>query len=723
MCNAPIVIARGGFSGLFPDSSQFAYQFAVSTSLLDVVLFCDLQLTKDGTGICRSDLRLDNSTNIATVYPRQQKSYAVNGETIRGWFSIDFTADQLFTNVSLLQNIFSRSSMFDGSLPIMTVDDVTGLRPPQFWLNVQYNTFYKQHKLDVTSYVQKASNFVGINYISSPEIGFLKSLNGKIRKGKTKLIFRFPEQDSIEPTTNQKYSSLLNDFATIKSFATGILVPKSYIWPVGPDQYLQPHTTLVAEAHENGLEIFAYGFANDAPASYNYSYDPTTEYLNFIDNSEFSVDGVLTDFPSTASESIACLAHNKNNSASIKGRPLIITHNGASGVFAGCTDLAYQQAVQDGADVIDCSVQMSKDGVAFCLNSADLASDTTVMATFMSRATTVPEIQKNNGVFSFDLTWTEIQSLKPMLTSPISETGLARNPANKNSGKFMKLSDFLDFAKDKNVLGLLINIENAAYLASKKGLDIVSAVITSLDKASYDNQTTQRVLIQSDDTSVLSEFKRFQAYERVLSIDEAISDAKGPAVEEVKVFAEAVRVGRSSVVSSAGFFLSGFTDVVERMHGANVSVYVSVLRNEFTAIAFDFFSDPVVEIATYVGGLGVNGLVTEFPATASAYFRSPCADVNADLPYTILPAQPGSLLALAPSEALPPAEPPAPVLTVADVVDPPLPPVAEQSESLAPNAAPASGPRPSGSVKNGGNIWLGVVVAAAVAFIQSLSCH
>lgn len=77
--------------------------------------------------------------------------------------------------------------------------------------------------------------------------------------------------------------------------------------------------------------------------------------------------------------------------------------------------LAYQQAVDDGADVIDCSVQMSKDGVAFCSDSADLASATTAMATFLSRAATIPEIQSAKGIFSFDLSWSEIQTLQRKL--------------------------------------------------------------------------------------------------------------------------------------------------------------------------------------------------------------------------------------------------------------------------------------------------------------------
>lgn len=94
------------------------------------------------------------------------------------------------------------------------------------------------------------------------------------------------------------------------------------------------------------------------------------------------------------------------------GRALIISSNGASGVYPGSTDLAYQQAVTDGTDIIDCSVQMTKDGVAFCCDTADLTKSTNAATKFMSRASSVPEIQQGNGVFSFDLTWSEVQTLQ-----------------------------------------------------------------------------------------------------------------------------------------------------------------------------------------------------------------------------------------------------------------------------------------------------------------------
>lgn len=101
-----------------------------------------------------------------------------------------------------------------------------------------------------------------------------------------------------------------------------------------------------------------------------------------------------------------------NNLISSCIKALIISHDGASGDYPGSSDLAYQKAIDDGADIIDCSVQLSKDGVAFCLPSVDLTGTTTAASAFLDRSTKIPEIQDKNGIFSFDLTWSEIQLLK-----------------------------------------------------------------------------------------------------------------------------------------------------------------------------------------------------------------------------------------------------------------------------------------------------------------------
>lgn len=158
---------------MFPDSSRFAYEFLAQVSLPDTIYYCDLQLTKDGVGFCQTELKLDNSTNVADLFPQGEKTYNVNGKDVRGWFSIDYIADDLLPNatcksifslvvhtlrkvllqnefqvlkpfwflslsLAAIQNVLTRPNAFDGQ-PMLLVEDVTGITkpPPKVWLNVQ----------------------------------------------------------------------------------------------------------------------------------------------------------------------------------------------------------------------------------------------------------------------------------------------------------------------------------------------------------------------------------------------------------------------------------------------------------------------------------------------------------------------------------------------------------------------------------------------------------
>lgn len=173
---------------------------------------------------------------------------------------------------------------------------------------LQNAAFYTQQGLKVVDIVLDMLRvYPAIEIVSSPDIGFLKGISGKTNKA-TKVIFQLLQSNDIEPLTKKPYGTVVKDLAAIKLFASGIMVPKEYIWPVKPDKYLGLPTTLVADAHKSGLEVFASGFANDYFSSYNYNYDPTAEYLQFIDHGD-SVDGVVTDFPTTASNAIGEMAN------------------------------------------------------------------------------------------------------------------------------------------------------------------------------------------------------------------------------------------------------------------------------------------------------------------------------------------------------------------------------------------------------------------------------
>jgi glycerophosphoryl diester phosphodiesterase len=171
---------------------------------------------------------------------------------------------------------------------------------------MQHDTFYKNHNLSVEKFLLSLSTKgVSINYISSPNVDFLRRVRSKTSFKKTVTIFRFLEKYKIEPTTNKTYGALLKNLKFIRTFASGILVPKGYIWPVDSQLYLQQHTSLVADAHKQRLKVFVSDLVNDVTFSYNFSYDPMAECLSFIDNGNFSVDGILSDFPVTPTAAIS----------------------------------------------------------------------------------------------------------------------------------------------------------------------------------------------------------------------------------------------------------------------------------------------------------------------------------------------------------------------------------------------------------------------------------
>ncbi|KAI4306169.1 hypothetical protein L6164_029470 [Bauhinia variegata] len=716
--NKPLVIARGGFSGIFPDSSSDAYSLTLLNSVPDVTVWCDVQLTKDAAGICLPDINLNNATNIASVFPNQTKTYLVNGVPTSGYFSIDYTLKNLST-VILTQGVFSRTDKFDGTLfQVLTIEDLaTQIKPPHLWLNIQHDQFYTQNNLSARNFVLSVSRRAIISYISSPEVGFLRSISTRFNPNITKLVFRFLGQDDVESTTNQTYGSLLNNLTDIKSFASGILVPKDYIWPVDAALYLQPHTTLVSDAHKVGLEVFAADFVNDVPFSFNYSYDPIAEYLSFIDNGNFSVDGVLSDFPITPSEAIDCFAHLGTN-ARIKLNTLVLSKYGASGDYPACTNIAYNQAISDGVDVLDCPVQISKDGTPFCLNSIDLIESTNVVQTNFSKlATTIPGIKSGSGIFTFSLTWNAIKTLKPSILNPyLKAYTLFRNPKYKNSGTFLTLSDFLSLTKNQTSLqGVLISIENAAYLAEKEGLDVIGAVLGALAKSGYSQPGKQKVLIQSTDSSLLLKIKEKANYELVYKVEDDFRDAVDSAVADIKNFAHSVVLDKSSVFTQNVLFLTGSTNIVSKLKSANLSVYVETFSNEFVSQAWDFFSDSTVEINSYVLGSDIDGVITDFPKTANRYRRNLCLSGVTKPPYMI-PVQPGALLQLVAQDYLPPAEAPLPVLTDRDISEPPLPPVS----LITPTPSPA-GTRPGASPRRNSQpkVTVSVLLSSLAVFVAS----
>eukprot|EP00090_Calanus_glacialis_P015353 TRINITY_DN2423_c0_g1_i1.p1 TRINITY_DN2423_c0_g1~~TRINITY_DN2423_c0_g1_i1.p1 ORF type:complete len:226 (-),score=67.77 TRINITY_DN2423_c0_g1_i1:765-1442(-) len=106
-------------------------------------------------------------------------------------------------------------------------------------------------------------------------------------------------------------------------------------------------------------------------------------------------------------------------------RPLIIAHRGASGMYPEHTALGYRKAAEQGADLIECDLAITKDHKFICLHEPYLALTTDIAkkAQFAGRKTTynMDDDDENfdwndkgnvTNWFSFDFTLAELQTLR-----------------------------------------------------------------------------------------------------------------------------------------------------------------------------------------------------------------------------------------------------------------------------------------------------------------------
>ncbi|MCH99901.1 glycerophosphoryl diester phosphodiesterase family protein, partial [Trifolium medium] len=114
--------------------------------------------------------------------------------------------------------------------------------------------------------------------------------------------------------------------------------------------------------------------------------------------------------------------------------------------------------------------------------------------------------------------------------------------------------------------------------------------------------------------------------------------------------------------------------------------------NEFVSQAWDFYSDSTVEINSFVQGVEIDGIITDFPKTASRYTRNKCLNLGNKTPPYMQPVEAGALYRLIDKPSLPPAMAPYPPLTDSEVIEPPLPPVAKIVSASSPTAGTKSPP-------------------------------
>ena len=91
----PIIIAHRGASGYLPEHTLESYQLAIDMGA--DFIEPDLVMTKDGVLIARHENEISATTNVAQLFPRRKTTKLIDGQTVSGWFTEDFTLAELKT--------------------------------------------------------------------------------------------------------------------------------------------------------------------------------------------------------------------------------------------------------------------------------------------------------------------------------------------------------------------------------------------------------------------------------------------------------------------------------------------------------------------------------------------------------------------------------------------------------------------------------------------------
>jgi glycerophosphoryl diester phosphodiesterase len=268
-----IIIAHRGASGERPEHTIASYTRAIEQGA--DYIEPDLVLTKDGVLVARHENEISETTNIAEKreFANRKTSKTIDGEKMTGWFTEDFTLDELKTlrAKERLPQLRKDNMAFDRQFEIPTFEEIL--------------TLAKAHNVGVYPETKHPSYFASIGlpheapllamltrfghvtkdapiFIQSFEVENLKALRPKT---KLRLIQLMDENGSPADRSDLTYQQMATaeGLKIVATYADGVGPNKAMVIPRTMIGNLGTPTTLVADAHKVGLAVHPWTFRRE----------------------------------------------------------------------------------------------------------------------------------------------------------------------------------------------------------------------------------------------------------------------------------------------------------------------------------------------------------------------------------------------------------------------------------------------------------------------------
>ncbi|MGH7638686.1 MAG: glycerophosphodiester phosphodiesterase family protein [Gemmatimonadaceae bacterium] len=287
----PIVIAHRGASGHRPEHTLEAYALAVHMGA--DFIEPDLVSTKDGVLVARHENEIGETTDAATRFADRRATKVIDGDTISGWFSEDFTLAELRT-LRAKERLPIRSTVYDGRFLVPTFDEVLALadslgrvreRDVGVYPETKHPEYFRAIGLPLEERLLEALERYDLDgrhdpvYIQSFDSASLRYLRPRTRARLVQLV-----QDSSQVTP-----SALKEIAR---YADGIGVNTRLVVPARAGA---PPTALVTDARDAGLFVHVWTLRPEPRfLAERYNGDPLAEVRELA---ALGVDGMFGDYP------------------------------------------------------------------------------------------------------------------------------------------------------------------------------------------------------------------------------------------------------------------------------------------------------------------------------------------------------------------------------------------------------------------------------------------
>jgi glycerophosphoryl diester phosphodiesterase len=316
----PLVIGHRGASGYRPEHTLASYRLAIEMGA--DYIEPDLVSTKDHVLVTRHENNIADTTDVAAhpEFASRRTTKTIDGNPMTGWFTEDFTLAELRTlrAKERLPDLRPANTAFDGLYQVPTFQEVIDLAKQAgvgIYPETKHPTYFDSIGLSLEEPLLATLRANGLTgprakvFIQSFETANLRELRVRTRLPLVQLIDATGRPyDFVVSGDPRTYADLVTPagLAEIATYAGGIGPNKDLIVPRDSAGNLLEPTSLVRDAHREGLVVHPWTFRrenNFLPLDFRQGNPASPEFLRAPGDLpaelrlffRLGVDGVFSD--------------------------------------------------------------------------------------------------------------------------------------------------------------------------------------------------------------------------------------------------------------------------------------------------------------------------------------------------------------------------------------------------------------------------------------------